>query len=150
MMFLSLPNAMVNAFEILDIDEFFFSNELLTQKQLLMLLNSDTAEIMVAVEMQQVVGFLYCELITSAASADVMKLAVHPLYQQQKIATNLLLTMQKKLQQLDISKLLLEVRTSNAPAINFYRRNNFIEIGKRNNFYHKPLEDALLFEKKLK
>ncbi len=38
----------------------------------------------------------------------------------------------------------LEVRESNKPAINLYKKMNFKEVGKRKNFYEKPREDAIL------
>lgn len=38
----------------------------------------------------------------------------------------------------------LEVRASNEGAIRFYKRFGFVQVGKRKNFYDKPVEDALL------
>lgn len=38
----------------------------------------------------------------------------------------------------------LEVRASNEGAIRFYKRFGFVQVGKRRNFYDKPVEDALL------
>lgn len=38
----------------------------------------------------------------------------------------------------------LEVRASNDGAIRFYKRFGFVQVGKRKNFYDKPVEDALL------
>ena len=42
---------------------------------------------------------------------------------------------------------LLEVRESNTPAINLYKYFNFVEIGKRINYYKNPIENALVMKK---
>ena len=41
----------------------------------------------------------------------------------------------------------LEVRESNTPAINLYKYFNFVEIGKRINYYKNPIENALVMKK---
>ena len=38
----------------------------------------------------------------------------------------------------------LEVRSSNQPAINLYKKLGFTEAGTRKNFYAKPVEDAII------
>ena len=40
--------------------------------------------------------------------------------------------------------ILLEVRESNEIAISFYIKNKFSVIGARKNYYHKPLENAII------
>ena len=40
--------------------------------------------------------------------------------------------------------LTLEVRPSNAPAIQFYMKHGFVQVGRRKNFYSAPKEDAIL------
>ena len=40
--------------------------------------------------------------------------------------------------------LTLEVRPSNEPAIRFYMKHGFAQVGRRKNFYSAPKEDALL------
>ena len=43
-------------------------------------------------------------------------------------------------------KVLLEVRKSNNPAINFYLKFNFKITGDRKNYYSNPIEDAYVME----
>ena len=43
-------------------------------------------------------------------------------------------------------KVVLEVRKSNNPAINFYLKFNFIISGERKNYYSNPVEDAYVME----
>jgi [ribosomal protein S18]-alanine N-acetyltransferase len=44
------------------------------------------------------------------------------------------------------SKVVLEVRKSNNPAINFYLKFNFTIAGERKNYYSNPIEDAYVME----
>lgn len=43
-----------------------------------------------------------------------------------------------------LSRLMLEVRSSNAPAIALYEKHGFIAVGRRKNYYDAPREDAIL------
>jgi ribosomal-protein-alanine N-acetyltransferase len=43
-------------------------------------------------------------------------------------------------------KVVLEVRKSNNPAINFYLGFNFRIVGERKNYYSNPIEDAYVME----
>ena len=42
--------------------------------------------------------------------------------------------------------MVLEVRKSNDPAINFYLKFNFKIAGERKNYYSNPIEDAYVME----
>src|SRR5207237_9885425 len=44
------------------------------------------------------------------------------------------------------AKVVLEVRKSNNPAINFYLKFNFKIAGERKNYYSNPVEDAYVME----
>jgi ribosomal-protein-alanine N-acetyltransferase len=44
------------------------------------------------------------------------------------------------------AKIILEVRKSNNPAINFYLKFNFTIAGERKNYYSNPIEDAYVME----
>ena len=48
-------------------------------------------------------------------------------------------------------RMLLEVRPSNAAAVAFYRRRDFVEIGRRRGYYpaHEGREDAIVMAKNL-
>ncbi len=43
----------------------------------------------------------------------------------------------------------LEVRESNIPAINFYKKFNFKSVGKRKHFYRKPNEDGIIMTREI-
>ena len=46
-------------------------------------------------------------------------------------------------------KLMVEVRSKNNSAIEFYVKNGFSKISIRNNYYKNPNDDALIFERRL-
>lgn len=46
-------------------------------------------------------------------------------------------------------KLMVEVRSKNDSAIEFYIKNGFAKISVRNNYYKNPNDDALIFERRL-
>ena len=48
----------------------------------------------------------------------------------------------EKMAQRGITRIVLEVRVSNDPAIRLYERHGFLVVGTRKNFYEKPVEDA--------
>jgi ribosomal-protein-alanine N-acetyltransferase len=48
-----------------------------------------------------------------------------------------------------ITKVQLEVRASNSPALAFYRAQGFIETGRRSGYYADPAEDAVLLDRLL-
>lgn len=46
-----------------------------------------------------------------------------------------------------VQRIILEVRISNAPAIELYQKNGFTTVAKRKNYYILPTEDALIMER---
>ncbi|MBR4314569.1 MAG: GNAT family N-acetyltransferase, partial [Lachnospiraceae bacterium] len=46
-------------------------------------------------------------------------------------------------------KLMVEVRSKNNSAIEFYLKNGFNRISERNNYYKNPSDDALIFERRI-
>lgn len=67
-------------------------------------------------------------------------------YRKKGIATNLLKHMEKKYK--NYRNVTLEVRESNISAINFYKKNGFIEVTKRKKYYKN--EDGILMIKELR
>ncbi len=73
----------------------------------------------------------------------VTNVAVLPAYRRQGIARALV----KRTMKNEMEFLTLEVRESNAPAIQLYTSLGFETVGKRPRFYREPEEDALLMTK---
>ena len=100
---------------------------------------------LVALEGETVVGYVGSQ--TVLGEADIMNGAVAPTHRRQGIAIELLQRLRMDLTARDVHSLTLEVRVSNAPAIELYSRLGYVQAGRRPNYYHKPKEDALILRK---
>ncbi|MBT8333922.1 MAG: ribosomal protein S18-alanine N-acetyltransferase, partial [Deltaproteobacteria bacterium] len=92
-------------------------------------------------------GWLCCRI--SDCEAELLKVTVSRKCRHRGVATLLLSCLEKELTEHGVSKLFLEVRSSNASAITFYFQVGFTEVGRRISYYRQPTDDALLFKKKL-
>ena len=100
---------------------------------------------LVAAEDDQVIGYVGSQ--TVLGETDMMNIAVHPEYRKQGIVTLLINDLVDKLKEQGSHSLMLEVRASNEPAISVYRKLDFMEVGRRKNYYRNPKEDALILRK---
>ncbi len=81
--------------------------------------------------------------------AELLKITVHPERQRVGIGNNLLQALCLFLAQQQVAQLFLEVRSQNHSAIKLYAKLGFREIGRRNNYYKKPADDAVIFVRRL-
>lgn len=79
----------------------------------------------------------------------ITNVAVLPEYRNKGIAGRLIKKMVEICKCSEISAMTLEVRESNMAAINLYKKFGFFTVGKRPNYYIKPVEDALIMWKKI-
>lgn len=93
-----------------------------------------------ALEAQNLIGFLAFQ--ESDFEAEVLQIAVKKAYQGQKIATALFEHLP-----IDKEEIFLEVRESNKAALLFYQKEKFIEIARRKNYYHEPVENAIVMKR---
>ena len=100
---------------------------------------------LVAREDETVVGYIGSQ--TAVDETDVMNVAVHPDYRRRGIAEALIVELVAELKQRGSHALMLEVRSSNAPAIALYEKLGFQQVGCRKNYYRNPKEDALILRK---
>ena len=91
---------------------------------------------------REVVG--YGGLMLSADDGHITTLAVDPRWQRRQIASRLLLVLAREAIARDTRSLTLEVRLSNRPAQELYRRFGFAPVGVRKNYYAETNEDALV------
>lgn len=94
---------------------------------------------------KKVIG--YCGLYKVLNEADITNLAVHPDFRRQGIAQRILSQIFEHCLQNKIKQITLEVRESNTNAINLYKKNGFIVVGKRKNYYSDNHETAILMTK---
>lgn len=97
----------------------------------------------------QLIGFLVGRVIPAAdlpesVDAEIYNIAVEDRFRRHGYAQTLLNAFIDRARSSQVRRIWLEVRESNAPAINFYKRNGFRTMTKRREFYSNPQEDALL------
>ena len=81
------------------------------------------------------IGYLIAMLAPD--SADILNIGIDPDLQRQGYATGLLNHLIEELKKKDIGEILLEVRSGNKSAIQFYKKQGFEEISVRKNYYTK-------------
>ena len=81
--------------------------------------------------------------------AEVFRLAVSSGFRRQGVAKKLLAHTLSLLQEKEVSRCFLELRSSNEPACKLYEGAGFKQTGCRKKYYSDPLEDAIVMTKLL-
>lgn len=92
----------------------------------------------------------YCGFWQVAGEGDITNIAVSPPYRRRGIGSRLLKRMTEEAENLGLGSLTLEVRKSNEPAKELYRKFGFEPVGFRRRYYSDNGEDALIMMKRLK
>ncbi len=100
---------------------------------------------LVALDGERVAGYIGSQSV--CGEADMMNVAVSPDYRRRGIAQRLIEGLVAGLKEKAITSLSLEVRASNGPAIALYDKLDFVQVGRRPNYYRNPKEDALILRK---
>jgi ribosomal-protein-alanine N-acetyltransferase len=79
-----------------------------------------------------------------AEEAEILNLAVDSTRRRQGIGSLLMQNALAACKAVGARKIFLEVRDSNEAARKFYLRMGFTEVGRRREYYSRPLEDALI------
>jgi len=96
----------------------------------------------------RLVGF--CVLMFAPDVAHLLVVAVAPAEQRRGLGSVLLQWCEEQSRQQKVEGMLLEVRPSNRPAVQFYKRHGFLPIGVRPNYYSAgkgEREDAIMMQK---
>ena len=93
---------------------------------------------------RKIVGFVIFHL--TGDISEIYNIAVEAEHARCGIGRQLMTAAIEASRQKRASRVMLEVRKSNAPAINFYRGFNFRISGERKNYYSNPPEDAYVME----
>ncbi|MBE5816467.1 MAG: ribosomal-protein-alanine N-acetyltransferase [Clostridiales bacterium] len=91
----------------------------------------------------------YIGMMCFLDEAHILNVAVLPEYRRQGIAQELLEEAIATAKSKGAQYAYLEVRVSNTPAINLYKKYGFYQIGLRKEYYSDNLEDALTMVKML-
>lgn len=77
----------------------------------------------------------------------ICNIAVFPQYRRRGVAASLMDALYEYAKENDMATISLEVRESNGPAQEFYKKFDFEVVGERKNFYSNPQENALIMTK---
>ena len=91
-----------------------------------------------------IVGFVIFHI--AADVSEIYNIAVENSHARSGIGKELMAAAINESGRRKALKVILEVRKSNNPAINFYLKFNFTIAGERKNYYSSPIEDAFLME----
>ncbi|MBA4357823.1 MAG: ribosomal protein S18-alanine N-acetyltransferase [Humidesulfovibrio sp.] len=87
----------------------------------------------------------YAAFSVIAGEMEIMNIAVHPFHRRKGLGERLLSEVLRLCRAEGVAEGFLEVRRSNAGAIDLYQKFGFIQLGIRKNYYPDNNEDALLF-----
>tara|TARA_Y100000768_G_scaffold83440_1_gene59550 strand:+ start:612 stop:1076 length:465 start_codon:yes stop_codon:yes gene_type:complete len=126
--------------QIYTLEKRIFKNEAWTRGMLkIELLGINDSETLIIEENKLILGYFIYRKISS--EYHVLNIGVSPLRQKEGIGSILLKDFLNDLE--NISTVFLEVKKSNFPAINLYKKNGFKIYGERKNYY-KDGSSALL------
>lgn len=117
------------------------------EKMLLDTLLGGTSLFLVGVE-RDLVG--YVGSVTAGDEVSITNVAVFPEHRKKGVGEALVRELIRRAKDLNFSKIFLEVRVSNAPAISLYEKIGFEIKGTRKNFYTLPREDAFVMTYEIK
>ena len=98
--------------------------------------------ILVAEEAGRIAG--YACVYVSFDEGELTNIAVVPEYRGRGIGLMLMKELKHRAEDKSVSKIVLEVRISNATAISLYEKCGFKNLGTRKNFYDQPVDDAYI------
>ena len=112
-------------------------------------LNNSLAKYIIAQDLdtKEVIGFVGVWIV--AGEGDITNIAVSAKYRKHGIASNLLLNLFEVCKTFNCNDITLEVRASNTPAQNLYKKFGFNEEGLRKGFYQDNNEDAIIMWKRV-
>lgn len=123
--------------EIASLSHSHLSSRLLIEEDI----KNKIAHIFVALVDDRVVGFI--DYWSAHREINIINIAVHPDFKRNKIGSRLMREM--LLKEEGFEQIILEVRSGNKRAIEFYRSHGFNAIGLRKNYYRDG-ENAVVME----
>ncbi len=85
---------------------------------------------------------------TVAAEAEILKVAVVPAWRSHGVGSRLITHVLHFLADRKVERCHLELRRSNGPALQLYKKFKFKQTATRRNYYADPLEDAIVMTRK--
>jgi ribosomal-protein-alanine acetyltransferase len=95
----------------------------------------------------EIVGFAVAGVLPP--QAELESIVVSPAEQRRGIGRELIFAMNEELRKAGVHEVLLEVRSSNQAALDFYQSMGWMGTGRRPRYYADPEEDAVLMSLRL-
>jgi [ribosomal protein S18]-alanine N-acetyltransferase len=89
----------------------------------------------------------YVVALDAADEGEILNLAVAPGGRRRGLGRALVLEVLDALAGRGVRRVYLEVRESNAPARALYAAHGFTEVGRRKQYYRRPVEDAIVLRR---
>ena len=86
----------------------------------------------------------YVVALDAADEGEILNLAVAPTGRRAGLGRALVRQILEALSARGVRQVFLEVRDSNAPARALYTAHGFKEVGRRREYYRRPVEDAIV------
>ena len=93
----------------------------------------------------RVVGYIIYSDVQG--EAELLRIAVDKAYRRRGIGADLMESMLEELTDSGAERISLEVRAHNIAHVKLYKKYGFVDIFVRENYYHNPEDDALIFQK---
>lgn len=108
-------------------------------------LREENSFLVVAEYNKNIVGYLNSTFFFDELNLN--RIAVSPDFRKGKIGTSLIQNMIDFCKNTQIKRIMLEVRISNIPAQNLYKKFGFKSLGERKGLYQNPTESGIIMEK---
>lgn len=129
-----------NVVAVYDILSDVYAKSPWSEKQILVDMQQSNVDYFFVEVETQVVGFISVQQLVG--ELEITNIAVKKSYQGQGLGAQLMAF----LNEVDFP-IFLEVRASNNAAQALYQKNGFNAIGHRKNYYHDPVEDAIIMKR---
>lgn len=130
--------------DILSLDKENFSNNFKEEFYLDYIKNQ---RVIVAEKEKNIIGYIIFNQILN--EAEIYKIVVSKDFRNKQIAFKIIDFLLNELKKSDVKKIFLEVRKSNIPAINLYKKCGFIDIREIIDYYSNPKENGIMMLKEV-
>ena len=127
--------------EIVEIEKAEFSLPW-SKKSFLSELEDENVIFLAAEDGEKTVGFGILHYYND--EGEIYNIAVSSDYRRQGIGDKLLAGLLKRAGDIGVNTVFLDVRESNAPARNMYKKHGFYDLNIRKGYYDQPKEDAVI------
>lgn len=131
-------------FNILSLDKENFSNNFEEEFYLEYIKNQ---RVIVAEKEKNVIGYILFNQILD--EAEIYKIVVLKEFRKKQIAFKIFEFLLSELKKNNVKRIFLEVRKSNIPAINLYKKCGFINIREIGDYYNNPKENGIMMLKEV-